>query len=215
MFKTRGGGAKAFRTMFKKTELLVGQGFPYSNVCQMSNCLSGRMQGHTRYFCMTFLQYVFSLSQLNNCRRTFGLKCILFKKNINGRMRSHTSCICSIFHIRIGCIFGFFPLLCLLKCLVKFFAWQDGTSHSLHLFGFSVVCFSNVSSNGMTGRMQIHASCICSIFHICIGCIFLLCNSLCIFKGLLKFPAREKTYSHFLAFLQCVFQMNPQITCHN
>ena len=65
------------------------------------------------------------------------------------------------------------------------------------------------------GRMQIHASCICSIFHICIGCIFLLCNSLCIFKGLLKFPAREKTYSHFLAFLQCVFQMNPQITCHN
>ena len=143
IFKTRGGGggSKAFRTMFKKTELLVGQGFPYSNVCQMSNCLSGRMQGHTRYFCKTFLQYVFSLSQLNNCRRTFGLKCILFKKNINGRMRSHTSCICSIFHIRIGCTFGFFPLLCLFKCLVKFFAWQDGTSHSLHVFGFSPVCF--------------------------------------------------------------------------
>ena len=136
------------------------------------------------------------------------------RKTLTGECEVTQVAFVQFFIFALVVFLAFFPL-CLFKCLVKFFAWQDGTSHSLHLFGFSPVCFTNVSSNGMTGRMQIHASCICSIFHICIGCIFLQCNSLCIFKGLLKLPAREKTYSHFLAFLQCVFQMNPQITCHN
>ena len=115
---------------------------------------------------------------------------------MTGRMQSHTNSISLIFHIRCGCIFGFSPL-CLFKCLVKLFDWKDARSQSLHLVGFSPVCFSNVFSNGMTGRMQSHTSCICPIFlhctfskvssnclperrHICIGCIFWLFSTVSI-----------------------------------
>ena len=78
---------------------------------------------------------------------------------MTGRMQSHTNSISLIFHIRCGCIFGFSPL-CLFKCLVKLFAWKDARSHRLHFLAFLQCVFSNVSSNGMTGRMRSHTSCI-------------------------------------------------------
>ena len=38
MFKTRGGGSKAVRTMLKKTALLVKGGFPYPlpSICELA-----------------------------------------------------------------------------------------------------------------------------------------------------------------------------------
>ena len=103
---------------------------------------------------------------LEGCKIT--LVTFFFNVSSNGmteRMQSHTSCSSSTFphctfskvssnclpermHIRIGCIFGFSPL-CLFKCLVKLFDWKDARSQSLHLVGFSPVCFSNVSLNRM------------------------------------------------------------------
>ena len=150
---------------------------------------------------------------LEGCKIT--LVTFFFNVSSNGmteRMQSHTSCSSSTFphctfskvssnclpermHIRIGCIFGFSPL-CLFKCLVKLFAWKDARSHRLHFLAFLQCVFSNVFSNGMTGRMQSHTSCICPIFLHCtfskvasncllerrhnrIGCIF-GCSPLCL-----------------------------------
>ena len=52
----------------------------------------------------------------------------------------------------------------IVKCLFKLFAWKDARSHSLNLFGLFPVCFSNVSTNGKTRRMQSHTRCVCPIF---------------------------------------------------
>ena len=71
--------------------------------------------------------------------------------------------------------FGFCPL-CFVKCVVKLIAWKDARSQLLHLFNFSPVCSLSVISNGITGRLQSHTSCICSIFrcdsypHLCQSC---------------------------------------------
>ena len=61
----------------------------------------------------------------------------------------------------------------IVKCLFKLFAWKDARSHSLNLFGLFPVCFSNVSTNGKTRRMQSHTRCICPIFlHFTFGWLY-------------------------------------------
>ena len=75
----------------------------------------------------------------------------------------------------------------------QFFVWKDVRSHLVHLFGFSPVCFSNVSSNGMTERMQSHTSCICSTF---LHCTFSKVSSNCL-------PERRQIR------IGCIFGISP------
>ena len=157
------------------------------------------MQSHIDCICWTFLHCVF-LNVFSNCllekrHSRIGCICLTFlhcaSLNVSSNRlpgRRHW-----LFDFSQLCIFTLY----LFKCLVKMFAWKDARSHSLHFFYFSPVCFSNVSSNGMTERMQSHTSCSSLTFphctfskvssnclpermHIRIGCIFWLFSTVSI-----------------------------------
>ena len=136
-----------------------------------------------------------------------------------------SNCLPERRHICNSCIYLTF-FLCGHNCL------PEGCKVALvTLFEFSPVCFSYVSSNDITGKKQSHTSCICSKFlhctfskassncqrerrHIRIGCIFLFFLHfvyLNVWSNCL--PGRMQGHSCYiwLAFLQCVFQMCPQM----
>ena len=177
--------------------------FEFSPVCfsyVSSNDITGKKQSHTSCICSKFLHCTFSKAS-SNCqreRRHIRIGCIflfflhfvylnVWSNCLPGRMQGHS---CYIW-------------LAFLQCVVS------GQNVSLEGCKLTLVTlfFSYVSSNGMTGRMQSHTSCICPIFlhrtfskvssnclperrHICIGCIFWLFSTVSI-------------------------QMNLQIICHN
>ena len=152
--------------------------------------------------------------------------------DITGKKQSHTSCICSKFlhctfskassncqrerrHIRIGCIFLFFLHFVYLN------VWSNCLpgrmqGHSCYIwlaFLQCVVSGQNVSLEGCKLTLV-------TLFFICVlkwhdredakshKLHLSDFSPSYIFKGLIKLPAREKAYLHwlhFLAFLHCVY----------
>ena len=128
-WKTRGGGQGQFINFMKKT------------------------------FWFWFPKFYFKADELNYIFKKlkhFHFKCLL-KIPAKAKLHYNIGCICLLFNTAVqmspqmaclrGCIVtsvAFVRLisspLCVFKCCLKTYAWEDAKSHWLHLFDFSPLC---------------------------------------------------------------------------
>ena len=136
------------------------------------NCLPGRMQGHTRYTFLNFLQYVF----LN-----------VSSNSMPGRMHSHTSCIFRFFIFALVAFFCFSPLAVRFQMSQRNACLREGI--------FAIVAFIWLSSTvpfQMSGQFFCLEGC-----QVTLGTFVWLFSSV-FFKCVLKWHDREDAKSHKL-----------------